>query len=355
MNELVKPMVQIRNQSLVVYNQFVGSKKKSILQKTGTALKNVKKYTGNVTPGARKRIAKAINLLIASSTIQRIYNPVTNKNFNFRLSFITLTIPDNTKLTPKETHKILLEPFIKWMRQNHGLRNYVWKLEVQKRGQIHYHITSDCFIHYQELRNKWNSLLNRASLMEDYKLRFGKIDPNSTDIHSVKNINDLSAYLIKYFTKQEQNSKDLPGKIWDCSLALKKANYYSTDLTEDIEYDVFKNQRDKVCEIDYCDRFSIIKFKKVEPISIFPKEVKEAYYANLKSIRDYKREVRQMDMYSKKTDSCIVDSTHAKEVPKLVEVVQLDLFQSVEKNKLPDTYEKLEKTKEVYQTKNIGK
>lgn len=332
MNELIKPMVQIRNQSLVIYNQFVGSKKKSVLQKSGMQLKNIKKYTGSVTPGARKRIAKAINLLIASSEKKTVFNPVTNKNFKFQLSFITLTIPDNTSITPKEAHKLLLEPFIKWMRQNHGLKNYVWKLELQKRGQIHYHLTSDCFIHYQELRNKWNQLVNRCSLMEDFKGKFGHQNPNSTDIHSVKNIKNLSAYLIKYFTKQEQNSNETPGKIWDCSLALKKGNYYSTELTGDVEFDIYKSQEDKVCEIDFCDRFSIIKFKKVEPISIFPKEVKEAYYKNLREIRDYKREVKETDMYSKKTDTCIVIDTLAKDMPKPNQFLQLDLFQSAIKN-----------------------
>lgn len=325
MNELITPMVQIRNQSLIIYNRFNGSRKKSIMQKIGSQLKNVKKYTGTITPGARKRIAKAINLLIASTENKVIFNPVTNKNFNFRLSFITLTIPDNSVITTKEAHKLLLEPFIKWLRQNHGLRNYVWKLEVQKRGQIHYHLTSDCFVHYQELRNKWNKLLDRVSMMEDYKHKFKNNNPNSTDIHKVKKIKDLSAYLIKYFTKSDQNETGLVGKIWDCSLGLKKANYYSTELTQDIEFDIYRNQVEKKCVIDYCDKFSIIKFSKIEPISIMPKEVKEAYYQNLRDIRKFKRDLFECPKKEiKKLDNVLNDIQniiHAK--PKFR---QYDLF-----------------------------
>lgn len=310
---------------MVVYNKYLGSKKKSVLQKTGEKLKSVVKYTGSVTPGARKRIAKAINLLIASSEKRTVFNPVSNKNFKFQLAFVTLTIPDNTTLTPKESHKLLLEPFIKWLRQNHKLKNYVWKLELQKRGQIHYHLTVDCFVHYQELRNKWNQLINRASLMEDYKGKFGSVNPNSTDIHSVKNIRNLSAYLIKYFTKQEQNSTDLPGKIWDCSLGLKKANYYSTELTGDIEVDIFKCQQKKECKIEYCDKFSIIKFSKINPISIMPKEVKEAYYKNLIDIREYQRNLFECPKkQNKKKDSVLNDIQGI--VSKKPALRQIDLF-----------------------------
>lgn len=320
-------MVQIRNNSLVVYNHYKGSRKKSILQKTGTGLKNIKKYTGTITPGARKRIAKAINIMVAACEKKKVFNPVKNCNVNFQLSFITLTIPDNTDISIKESHKLLLEPFLKWMRQVHKMKLYVWKCEVQKRGQLHYHITSDCFIHYQEIRNKWNKLIERASMMNEFKDRFGHSNPNSTDVHSVRKVKDLAAYLIKYFTKSEQNETGKEGKIWDCSLSLKKAKYYSTELTEDIEYDIFKSQQKDECSINYDDRFSFVKFKKVQPISIFPKEVKEAYYQNLINIRNYKREIVQLEVSSNLVDSCSVFSTLTKEVPKLKRVLQLDLFQ----------------------------
>lgn len=319
-------MVQIRNQSLVVYNHFKGSRKKSILQKTGTGLKNIKKYTGTITPGAKKRIAKAINLMVAAAEQKTVFNPVKNCNVNFRLSFITLTIPDNTDIEIKEAHKILLEPFLKWLRQVHKMKLYVWKCEVQKRGQLHYHITADTFVHYQELRNKWNKLIERASLMEKFKGKFGHNNPNSTDVHSVRKIKDLAAYLIKYFTKSEQNETGKEGKIWDCSLSLKKAKYYSTELTEDIEYDIFKSNQKNECSINYDDNFSFIKFKKVQPISIFPKEVKSAYYQNLLNIRNYKRESKQLEVYSNLQDTCLINSTISKEVPKKVRVLQLDMF-----------------------------
>jgi hypothetical protein len=325
-NELIQPMVQIRNNSLVIYNHYLGSRKKSILQKTGLQLKNIKKYQGTVSAGARKRMAKAINLMVAACEKKIVYNPVKKCNVNFQLSFITLTIPDNTDIEIKEAHKLLLEPFLKWLRQVHKMKLYVWKCEVQKRGQLHYHITADCFVHYQELRNKWNKLIERASMMNEFKDKFGHNNPNSTDVHSVRKIKDLAAYLIKYFTKSEQNESGKTGKIWDCSLSLKKAKYYSTELTQDIEIDIIESSERKECKINYDERFSFVKFNKVLPINIFPKEVKAAYYKNLIDIRNYKREIVQLEMSSILQDTCIELDTLPITMPKTNRVKQLDLF-----------------------------
>ena len=99
----------------------------------------------------------------------------------------------------------MLEPFLRWMRQVHNTTLYIWKAERQKRGAIHYHITSNKFIHYQELRNKWNWLLSKHGLNESYVKEHQHNNANSTDVHSVKNIKNLAPYLIKYFTKTEQN------------------------------------------------------------------------------------------------------------------------------------------------------
>lgn len=286
MNELLQPMAQIRSNSIIIYNKYTGAKRKSILKAAEKRLLESEKYSGAVTRGAEKRMSKAINLLIESSLTQRIFNPVTGRKFNFKISFITLTIPDQVVLSTKEAHKILLEPLLKWLRQVHGMKNYVWKLEVQKRGVIHWHLTSDCFVVHSDLRNKWNYLLSKAGLNEGYVKEQGHNDANSTDIHSVKNIRDLASYLIKYFTKREQNMSGLKGKIWDCSKNLKKAKYYETELTEDIEADIYKYGLDNKLEMVLGDKFTIIKMKGMKAINLFPIQVREAYYQNLQDIRE---------------------------------------------------------------------
>lgn len=296
MLELITPTVQIRNQSLVVFTQLPRRHKSietSSIKNNPTLAKNKifknKAYSGVLSQGAIKRMSRAINLLVASAENKTVYNPTLKKNVNFSLSFITLTVPTNDKIEAKEAHKLLLEPLIKHLRQVHGLKNYVWKLELQKRGQIHYHLTSDCFINHVELRNKWNKLLVKNGMMNEYIRENNHTNANSTDIHSVRKVRDLAAYLVKYFSKKEQNPVSVNGKIWDCSLALKKAKYYTTELTADIEFDLSNMVNKKVCSVYAGERFVIYKFKRFSPIHIFETKIKQAYYQNLLEIRGYKR------------------------------------------------------------------
>lgn len=292
----IRPTLQIRNQSLVMFTQLP-KRKKNIVASIGRKLVSAEKteifkkkaYSGELSNGAIKRLSKAINLLVASSEKKTVYNPTLKKNVAFKLAFVTLTIPTNRSIEAKMAHKLLLEPMIKHLRQVHGLKNYIWKLELQKRGQIHYHLTIDCFVNHVELRNKWNQLLAKNDMMSEYIAENQHTNANSTDVHSVRKVRDLSAYLIKYFTKKEQNPVAVNGKIWDCSLALKKAKYYTTELTEDLEFDISKCVAKKICSVYSGNRFAIFKFKKIEPISIFEKLIKEAYYKNLLEIRNYKR------------------------------------------------------------------
>ena len=161
-----------------------------------------------------------------SIKIRKIYNPVTQTIHPHRLSFITLTVSQKENLTARQVYKSCFEKFLRWLRQSQQVTTYVWKCEQQTRGQIHYHITTPSFIHYQYIRDKWNNLQRAAGYLTQYEKEHGHSNPNSTDIKEVKKIRNLSNYMIKEFCKSIQNP-NTEGKIWDCSLNLKKYKYYS--------------------------------------------------------------------------------------------------------------------------------
>jgi len=111
---------------------------------------------------------------------------------------------------------------------------------LQERGQIHYHIITPTFIHYQQIRDKWNYLQMKGGFLDDYKERFHSTNPNSTDVHSMKNIRDVEAYLCKYMLKnpdqrskaareQQEGKITFDGKVYDCSLILKVEPYYTSE------------------------------------------------------------------------------------------------------------------------------
>lgn len=234
---IIVPTVQLRYKQLLIYNKFHFSESYcSKLKYTRTQnLRAQKTYSGTVTNGAKKRMSKAIDCLLMISPIKKVYNPIIKKFQSFQLTFITLTIADNTKnYTAKESYKLLLSPFLHWLRVKKNCSSYLWKLELQERGQIHYHITTNQFIEFTEIRNKWNELQLNNGMLQEFKEKFGHTDPNSTDIHAVYKVRDIKKYLLKYLSKSEQNEVTVNGKIWDCSENLKGVKSF------EFEYDNIK-------------------------------------------------------------------------------------------------------------------
>lgn len=273
------PYLQFRSNCIVKYVQPDRTYSSSI-DRYDLSQDKSEKYTGKVTTGARKRIAKAITLLIQSSPERRVLNPVTMKFQKFKLSFITLTISDNKRnLTAKEAYKLLLEPFLRTCRERFGVTAYVWKAELQKRGQIHYHITSNAFIPHSQVRECWNNLQRKHGLLNDFKARYGHENPNSTDIHSVYKIKNLEAYLVKYLCKVEGEKAATVGKVWDCSLNLKKHNYFTEFGDNEISIklaDLVLSGRVKKRITDNCE---IYFFQDFEPVSILTEQGKERFKA----------------------------------------------------------------------------
>lgn len=196
-------------------------------------LQDEETYTGKLSNGAKKRMSRAISLLIQASTKRKVYNPLKRKYYDHQLSFITLTIPSQEHIvTLSQGYRDMLKPYLTFFRDTKKINTYVWKAEIQMRGQIHYHITTPSWIHKDVIRNKWNYLLNKADLMGEYKLKYKNNNPPSTRIDKVWNMLDIQHYMTKEFLKNVQNNHKEGGKLWDCSTNLKGTKYYSIDVTE---------------------------------------------------------------------------------------------------------------------------
>lgn len=141
------------------------------------------------------------------------------------INFTTLTIASQKNLQVKEAYDNLLRPWLRYMKDKEGLRNYVWKAEYQKRGQVHYHIANDVYLDWKVVRWKWNQLQYRARLLDEFALKHGHFNPNSTDIHPAKNVHDALEYMAKEMCKDNQNQIKTKGKVWDCSENLKEGRF----------------------------------------------------------------------------------------------------------------------------------
>lgn len=306
---------QFRSRSVVQYTHFERTQNysRSFLQiKSADDLAKQSEdkltYSGEMRPGAKKRLTKAIEniVMLARPKEHKFISKRTGqqRTIKYDLNFITLTIHYPTrKIAGKEGHKVLLEPFLLWMTRHHDLNLYIWKAEIQAKRkdqkQLHYHITSDTFIDKDVLRNKWNELQKNAGLLEPFFNKHGHYDANSTDVHSVYKIRNTAGYLKKcIFTNYDirgEMAKDNPdkisiqGKVWDCSLILKAAQYFKTDGSTGTEKFLLQAERGGEAHKSYTDdHCTIYSFKK--PARFVMSEYdKFLYNEHLTNARHYQR------------------------------------------------------------------
>lgn len=161
-------------------------------------------HEGIMSLKARKRIEVALQWLLFISKPKRISAADTGKSFSFKVNFITLTLPSPQQHTDEEIKQVCLKNFLDRMAKTHGLNNYIWRAEAQANGNIHFHLTTDTYIHYNTIRKVWNDCVELLGYVSRYEEKWHNRNPNSTDVHAVKHVKNLAAYLSKYISKHRE-------------------------------------------------------------------------------------------------------------------------------------------------------
>lgn len=233
--------------------------------------KTVEQYTENfkaeknafkISRATKKKIFDSINFLYALSKPKTIEMQNGKKIYNHRATFLTLTLPSTQKHTDVFLKKECLNQLLVELRKHYNFQNYVWKAELQKNENIHFHIVTDVYLDFQAVRRRWNRILNKYDYVKNYQEKMqklslseyhamrnksGEIDfkssahafasgcasnwsnPNSIDIRSAHSSKDLGAYLAKYIAKDlEEEEMDEQttargkafGRIWSRSQSL---------------------------------------------------------------------------------------------------------------------------------------
>ena len=198
------PTVQVRPNYLVIYNQLEGLRRRQrdTWQYTLNDFDRKKAYAGFISPGSAKNLKRCLENLIEISIEKKAVHHTSGKQFKFKINFITLTLPHHQgKWTDKDVKKMCLDTWLKSARRSFGLKSYVWRAERQHNGNIHFHIASDCYIDHVALRHSWNDRLEHCNYISRFEEKHGHRNPNSTDVHSVRKVQNLAAYLIKYMSK----------------------------------------------------------------------------------------------------------------------------------------------------------
>lgn len=311
---------QFRSHSIVAFYKRSGkstfrteAKKRSIEN-----LAKQETYTGMVTHGSQKRLTKAIEILLQVAEPKKM--TFDGREYWFKVNFITLTLYSfNRRVPGKEAHKNCLEPLLLWLRRKHGMKAYVWKAELQSNRddchQLHYHLTTDCYVDKYELRDKWNELQRKAGYLDYYFEKYGHWNANSTDVHATHKKRNLVGYLkkaiVRYsdkkkyqhlrskhskpniiaeMAKNDQNNETIEGKVWDCSINIK-TSYYEVkdfaDVTRRIAQAVVIGEMDRK-EFDKCTIYELKKTNRMAG-DYLPWIERQFYNEHLRKIREFER------------------------------------------------------------------
>lgn len=154
---------------------------------------------------ATRKLEKCIKYLIYLAHEKKVYNSKSKSTFSYKVGFITLTLASQQIHTDKVITEQLLHQFLIEAKQKWKVSRYVWKAEYQRNGNIHYHILVDRYIPFQELRNCWNRIQEKLGYVSRAKHKNSNYSYNSTDIHSLYNVKDVTSYITKYMSKTNKN------------------------------------------------------------------------------------------------------------------------------------------------------
>lgn len=216
------------------FEEFCSKKTKTHLQ-----LKNEEHLKDNTPRGIVTRKIRLKMRAIITNWIEALQHSPTGANGHkvYLPTFITLTLPAKQQHTDKELNAQALNPFITKIKRSHKVQNYLWRAEKQDNGNIHYHIIVDKYISHHLVKDAWNRTIEKLGYIESYRSEQKKIhahgfnfraalqnkwsaekqfqafkageqnnwnSPNSTDIHSLRSIADVSGYMCKYITKSDE-------------------------------------------------------------------------------------------------------------------------------------------------------
>lgn len=147
---------------------------------------------------------------------------------DYLCSFITLTLPSKQTHTDKELTEFAINPFLSYCRKMWGVRYYIWKKELQKNGNLHFHLITDRYIRWDKLRETWNRIINR-----------GKVDKCETPFD----------YVDRYTAKMRQRYAD--GWNIDKMFAIAKESPYVQQRADEAAAEIEKKENRKLSDVEY--------------------------------------------------------------------------------------------------------
>jgi hypothetical protein len=224
---------QIRGNKILRYmsSDYKTTKQYATIEKINTEKK--KNYTGKMSAAAQRRVSKKILCWYTGCEAYNKGFKISLEKDKKKLVFITLTLSSTQFTSDLEVKKQLLKPFIRFLREKKGCRNWLYKCERQKNGRIHFHIIIDKYIEKKEIRETWNNLQAKEGYLAEYQAKYGKLEAPSTEIKLVRNQAQCERYIAKYIAKDDEDVT-IQGAVWSSSVSVATLDFFSFAETEEV-------------------------------------------------------------------------------------------------------------------------
>lgn len=242
----------------VVYNSRENA------QITDAQLQNLQKnwgkvdYKGTLSKQTSRRIAHILQVWARTLYVNQYKNNPLGVKKNRNLVFITLTLSKKQTHDDLEIKRLLLNKFLIYMNRLYGMKNYLWKAEKQKNGNLHFHIITDTFINKHELNYEWDCIQYSHGYFSFKPFFVPKYESPSTRVEAVHSGEGVYAYMAKYVAKGDENGK-VKGRIWGCSKSVRELEDYTFTVDSELLYNVevlLKSQKVEMRVHDYCIIFT---------------------------------------------------------------------------------------------------
>lgn len=223
---------------------------------------NINKSQGFMSKTAMKRFRNCFTWLMIISNKKTVYSKLENKYFTFKINFITLTLPTAQKHSDGHVKNNMLQPFLRWMAKSHNANSYIWKAEAQSNGNIHFHITTNKFIHWKSVRAKWNRILAVNNYCKVFQDGTNDKGDAATQIKSVKNDKSIELYMMKYMMKNETDKRQIEGRLWAGSENLNVSSLVIDEIDENFQTTKDALHNPENVSVIIKKRFQIFLYKK---------------------------------------------------------------------------------------------
>jgi len=291
MSELVKiPKLSVHPGYVVLYNEYSGGHGRYNTDTSKHVLPISVDHKGIISKKASSKIRKGIEWLLVLAQDKKTYSIKKGKDFKFKVAFITLTLSSKQKHSDQVIKSECLNQFLIEAKKKWNVTHYLWRAESQKNGNIHFHILVDKFCPWSELRDTWNRIQNKLGYVDRYRAEMNLYhksgfqvrkellkswsykaqvrayrtgsqqdwnSPNSTDVHSVRFIQDLPSYLAKYCTKNER-CREITGKLWGLSTSLSQLRGANDVVDNSYTEELICLEQSPGVKTYYSDYFTVI-------------------------------------------------------------------------------------------------